>query len=92
VVLDTRKKVIDKFQRPEHIVPMSDNFDMDNEANGEKLLRVKEAAAKLAVSPRTVWRMIAAKSLKVVRIRGCTRVLLAEVAKYMSGGNPVGCL
>ena len=65
---------------------------MGDEASGEKLLRVKEAAARLAVSPRTVWRMIAAKTLKAVHVRGCTRVLLAEVAKYLKGGTTVGCL
>ena len=71
---------------------MSDNCDMSIEAGGEKLLRVKEAAAKLAVSPRTVWRMIAAKTFKAVHVRGCTRLLSAEVTKYLNGGSPMGCL
>ena len=71
---------------------MPEISDMKDEANGAKLLRVREAAARLAVSPRTVWRMIAAKNLQVVHVRGCTRVLLAEVAKYVKGGSAVGCL
>jgi excisionase family DNA binding protein len=71
---------------------MSENSDMGNEVNSEKLLRVKEAAARLAVSPRTVWRMIAAKTLKPVHVRGCTRVLLTDVAKFLNGLSLSGCL
>ena len=69
---------------------MSDNSDMGNEANGEKLLRVKEAAAMLAVSPRTVWRMIADGELKMVHIRGCARVYLGSVEKYVKQSVQVG--
>jgi excisionase family DNA binding protein len=92
VVLDGRKKVIDRFQCQPHIAPMSGNCDMDIEANGEKLLRVKEAAAKLTVKPRTVWRMIAAGELKVVHIRRCTRVYLSSVKDYLKKQNQAVCV
>ena len=65
---------------------------MGYEANGEKLLRVKEAAARLAVCERTVWRMIAAGELKAVHIRGCTRVYLWSVEDYLKKQNQVVCV
>jgi len=50
---------------------------------GGKLLRVREAAARLAVSVRTVWRMIAAGELPVVHVRGCTCVAEADLLVYI---------
>jgi excisionase family DNA binding protein len=55
-------------------------------------ITVKDAAVMLGVSPRTVWRMIADGQLKVVRMRRCTRLLLAEVTKCLNGGCKVGAL
>ncbi len=66
---------------------MSQSFDMDNSVSGERLLRVREAAARLTVNPRTVWRMIADKELLVVHIRGCTRVCLSSVVAYQKKQN-----
>jgi excisionase family DNA binding protein len=43
-------------------------------------ISVKDAAAKLGVSQRTVWRMIADEQLTAVRVRGCTRLLLSQVS------------
>lgn len=73
-------------------VAMLNYSNMGNEASSEKLLRVKEAAARLAVSPRTVWRMIAEQQLKAVHVRRCTCVLMSELARFIQGGNKVGCL
>ena len=92
MVLDTSKKVIDNFQWKAHIAPMSEDFDMDNCASGERLLRVKEAAAELTVKPRTVWRMIAAGELKVVHIRRCTRVYLSSVKDYLKKQSQAVCV
>jgi excisionase family DNA binding protein len=50
------------------------------------LLRIREAAAILKVSTRTVWRMIAEGQLTVVRVRRCTRLLLSQVSA-LCGGN-----
>jgi excisionase family DNA binding protein len=57
-----------------------------------KLLRVHEAAQRLNVSIRTIWRMIAAKELHAVRIRGCTRVVPTQVMHLTSGTEPMGGL
>jgi excisionase family DNA binding protein len=47
---------------------------MDTEAqhtgSAGALLRIKDAACMLRVSPRTIWRMIAEHQLTAVRIRG----------------------
>ena len=48
-----------------------------------KLIRVDEAAGRLAVSKRTIWRMIADGQLTPVRIRSCTRLLQAQVARFL---------
>ncbi len=55
-------------------------------------ISVKEAAVMFGVSPRTVWRMIADRELTPVRFRRCTRLLLAEVTKYLNGGSKLGAL
>jgi excisionase family DNA binding protein len=57
----------------------------------ERLLSVKDAAQMLSVSCRTVWRMISAKELTPVHIRGCTRLHLADVLKLIQGGSKEGC-
>lgn len=56
------------------------------------LLTVKQVAAKLGVSPRTVWRMIAEGQLRAVRVRGCTRVYLLSVEEYLKQNEQVGCV
>lgn len=56
---------------------------MNEEAKEGVLIRVKQAASMLCVSRRTVWRMIAAGQLRAVRVRGCTRVLMTEVQRYL---------
>ena len=71
---------------------MDDNFDTGNEVNPGKLLRLKEAAAMLAVCPRTVWRMIADGELEAVHIRGCTRVTLRSVVEYLKQHGQKVCV
>jgi excisionase family DNA binding protein len=68
------------------------NGEATNEDGENGLLRVSEAAAMLRVSSRTIWRMIADGQLTPVRVRRCTRLLLAEVSKYLNGGNKAGAL
>lgn len=45
----------------------------------EQLLSVSQAARLMAVSDRTVWRMIGGGELTVYRFRRCTRVSRSEV-------------
>jgi len=54
---------------------------------GDRLVCVKEAAAKLSVSVRTVWRMISDGQLEAVRFRRCTRLSLAQISKYLQSGG-----
>jgi excisionase family DNA binding protein len=56
----------------------------------DESLRVKEAAAILKVSPRTVWRMIADQQLTAYRFRRCTRLSLAQVLSYLKGNGKIG--
>ena len=59
----------------------------DVDAKNAGLLPVKEAARKLSVSPRTIWRMIADGQLIAVRIRRCTRLRKAEIESCLARGN-----
>jgi len=64
----------------------------NNIKDAPQLVTVPEAAAMLCVVPRTVWRAIADGELKVVHIRGCTRLYLQDVADYMKRNEQVGCV
>lgn len=52
------------------------------EANG-KQLRVKEAASRLGVSARTVWRLIAEGELPIVHVRKCACVSEVDLEAYI---------
>lgn len=56
------------------------------------LLQVKQVAAVLGVSPRTVWRMIADHQLRAIRVRGCTRVESVSVQEYVRRNEQVRSL
>ena len=71
---------------------MSNNFDMKDEARGEQLLRVNEVATILAVSERTIWRMIASGELKAVHVRGCMRIYRWSVEEYLKTRNQAECV
>ena len=47
------------------------------------LIRLKVAAARLGVSVRTVYRIIAEGGLKLVHIRGCACVSENELVNYI---------
>lgn len=66
-----------------------DSDDMNTEDN-ETLLTVNEAAEKLHVSRRTVWRMIADGQLTARRFRRCTRLMLSQVSGYLNGNGKFG--
>jgi len=64
---------------------------LNDTENSNAAVCVKKAASILGVSTRTIWRMIAAGELSAIRIRGCTRLLLAQVLGYLSGnGKAIG--
>jgi len=53
-------------------------------ANWERnLVRLKVAAARLGVSVRTVYRIIAEGGLALVRIRGCSCLKEADLTAYV---------
>jgi excisionase family DNA binding protein len=62
--------------------------EINKEGNGI-LLTVGEAAEKLHVSTRTVWRMIADRQLTPCRFRRCTRLWLAQVLSYLKGNGRI---
>jgi excisionase family DNA binding protein len=59
---------------------------------GDESLRIKDAAAILKVSQRTIWRMIADGQLTASRFRGCTRLLRSQVMGYLKGSGKAGCI
>jgi excisionase family DNA binding protein len=68
------------------------NSEETNNESKAGLVRVKQAAALLGVSPRTVWRMISDQQLKAVHVRRCTCVQMSDLARLIQGGNKAGCL
>lgn len=57
-----------------------------NEAN-VKLWTIKEVAALLCVSDRTVQRMITAGEVEAVNVRGARRVRAQSVLAYVEGAR-----
>jgi len=51
------------------------------------LLTVPEAAARMAVSEKTTWRMVYGGKLGVVRIGRCVRVTDTSVESVIEGGT-----
>lgn len=53
------------------------------------LLTPEELAEKLKISPRTLWRLLAAEKVpKPIRFGGSTRWRLAEVQEWIAQGCP----
>lgn len=52
-----------------------------------KLLTVPQVADRLAVSTRTVYRMVAEGQLETVKVRGCTRIVQDSVARFVDPGG-----
>jgi excisionase family DNA binding protein len=65
---------------------MQNRNTRDSEATGA-LLRVGEVASRLAVSARTVWRLISEGHLASVRIGKSVRVPDAAVAAFIEKGG-----
>ncbi len=55
---------------------------------GEKfLLNKREVAAQLGVCERTIERMVSARQLVKIYVRGCVRFRMSEVQQLMNGGT-----
>jgi excisionase family DNA binding protein len=54
---------------------------------GERLLTVRQVAARLAVSTDTVYRLCDRGSLRFVRISGSIRIDPASVEAFIAGGG-----
>jgi excisionase family DNA binding protein len=55
-------------------------------------VRVREAAARLEVSPATVYALVASGRLGCYRVglgRGCIRIAEEHLAAYLKGAEPV---
>ena len=57
------------------------------EAPAPTVLTLHEAAARARVSIKTLGREIAAGKLSVLRIRGCTRILAADLDAYLTSAR-----
>jgi len=63
---------------------MSDVVERESEGNAEsKLVRLKGAAARLGVSVRTLYRIIAEGGLPLVHIRGCSCLKEGDLSAYV---------
>lgn len=61
--------------------------ESDKGAQGRRLLRIAEAADVLAVSTRTIWRLIALCELDAVRLGRAVRVKRASVDALIERGG-----
>jgi excisionase family DNA binding protein len=74
--------VIDNRKLPQYIFRMLEQDSSDGKGQG--LLRMKAAAARLGVSVRTVYRVIADGGLTLVRVRGCACIAENDLTNYIS--------
>jgi len=76
-------------------------IDMDNQIrhyvtqlidrpSGHQLLTVKQAADRLCLSPRTIYRMINDDQLQAIKLRGATRIKDSALADLLDERDPEG--
>ncbi len=49
----------------------------------DKMIRLREAAARLGVSVRTLYRLFATHDLSLLHVRGCSCVAESELMTYL---------
>ena len=49
-----------------------------------RFIRLRDAAGVLAVSLRTLYRIIGDGHLKIIKVRGCACIARSELERYMS--------
>jgi excisionase family DNA binding protein len=69
---------------------MFQETDMDGFGNSGRLVRLKAAAARLGVSVRTLYRIIAEDGLSLVHIRGCSCLKEADLTAYIEKSKKRG--
>lgn len=55
----------------------------DEPSDGPVAFRRKQAAQALAISERTLDRLISSGELKAIRVRNCVLILAVEVRRYL---------
>ena len=63
---------------------------MYDKTNGRLFLTVSEAARAMGVSDRMVWRLIAKRELRAVKIGRCTRIPCSEIERIANMGQEGG--
>lgn len=53
---------------------------------GEKLYSLKETAAMLQVTPRTLYHYLATKQIRAQKVAGVWRFTEADIREYIAGG------
>ncbi len=51
------------------------------------LLRINDAARTLAISPRSIWRLVGLGELTAVRCGRATRITVASIEAYIAKGG-----
>ena len=60
-----------------------------NPSSSERLVAVDEVAGKLAVSTRSVWRLVSARKIVLpIKVGGATRWRESELIRWMAAGCP----
>lgn len=63
--------------------------ELRNPSASERLVTVDEVAGKLAVSTRSVWRLVSARKIVLpIKVGGATRWREAELIRWMAAGCP----
>ena len=64
--------------------------ELHNEIPGnERLVTVDEVAERLAVSTRSIWRLVSARKIVLpIKVGGATRWREAELIRWMAAGCP----
>ncbi len=53
----------------------------------KKLITIREAAVLLGLSSRWIYHRIADGSLPIVKLKGATRIAVADLEKFVDGGR-----
>lgn len=63
------------------------NTERSQQATPSALIKIAEAAHELAISERSLWRLISSGKLDVVRIGRSVRIKRDSLARFIAGGG-----